>query len=131
MSDFYVGQKVVYVSGPEIVYFPKVSVRRDVGDDCVIGTVYEIRWIGMYPFSIEGVKTETPSCRLVGIKRNTQHPTDLSDIRFDVPFGQRYFRPLVEETKSIEIFRKIASDVTAGKHVIIPDDVPAKESTKT
>jgi hypothetical protein len=119
MSDFYVGQKVVYV-GMDKSMLPdgiKMKGRREVGDTLTKNQACEIRWVGVFRFAVRASIIDLPACRIVGVKRNTQHLTNLSDITFDIPWAQICFRPI--EFKAIEIFRKIARDVTEGREAEI------------
>lgn len=117
MSEFHVGQKVVYVGGNTLR--GRIASRREVGDIAVIDMVYTIRWVGIKSFiALDGNSvTDKPACRVVELHRNTQHPTKLDDITRDVAFAQIVFRPL--QTKAIDLFRQIARDVTEGKKVKI------------
>lgn len=101
MSNFYVGQKVMWAGptqrlGP--VYF------EEAGDRLAAGAVYEVSWIGMFKFS----GGELPALRLKNHFRALRRVVFPHTIHRNVPYGQRYFRPL--ESKSIELFRAIAAD---------------------
>lgn len=93
--EFYVGQKVVCVddapSGVLGTWDGQLKLR----------CIYSVRWVGMYDHIFEG---KSPCVRLVGIVRN--NPSDGAD----TPFHARRFRPLIERSDAIEIFRAIARD---------------------
>ncbi|TXH12408.1 MAG: hypothetical protein E6R03_12920 [Hyphomicrobiaceae bacterium] len=132
MSDFYVGQKVVYIGGGGP--WPK-GIRREVGDRLTLGRVYEVRWIGMYPFASSqtdpNVTTESKACKLLGVRRSTQGFSNLQDIIHDIPFIQSVFRPVeeiveeaglsvkIERPKSMDTIHKIVQDVNEGRAVEI------------
>lgn len=101
MSDFYVGQKVVCVddspSSGHRAFHINMPICR--------GTIYIIRWVGMCPEGLPGVKLE-------GIKRLYTLPSP------DSPFRSARFRPLEEKKSDISIFREIARGVSDGKPII-------------
>lgn len=116
MSEFYPGQRVIYVddsSGPNKVPGSAAPANRD--DLLVLNREYIVRsvsWItwAYNPFSGE----PSLGLKLEGIYRP-------NDFHYDA----RRFRPAQEKkqeeklTEKVDIFRKIAQDVTDGKVVEI------------
>lgn len=98
MSEFYVGQKVVCIAGTPS------EPEYELGDTLKTGSVYTIRWLGIYGFR-EGV---VETVKLCGLSRNR-------GLLIDLPWTARIFRPL--DSKAISIFRQIALDVSEGKKV--------------
>ena len=111
MSEFFVGQKVVCVdaNGPDS---EGNNSPWQPGEEIFNGRIYTIA--KLYDFDGLGlILLEAKRCEaaLRGWGRK------------DLGYHARRFRPL--ETKSIELFRKIAQGVTDGRP-IIDDPAPAK-----
>lgn len=120
-TSFRVGQKVVKIKCPPESH--KIPVSLDIGHRLVDGEIYEIRWVGTARFIMEddSIRDDCPAVRLVGFNRVTQSPLDPGQVQLDVPWSTKNFRPLQENlatetiSKTIELFRQLAKDVTEGK----------------
>lgn len=108
MTEFFVGQKVVCVDADSIL----PGCERG-NWPIITGRIYTIRRVGLFDHWVRG---NTLHLWLEGIIRPGKNRGKSCP---DVPFFHTRFRPL--ESKAIEIFRKIAEDVSNGKAVEIVD----------
>lgn len=109
--DFHVGMKVVWI-GP--TKESKSSTGwTSVGDRLSEDKIYTIREILSWKF-IDGIEL---SIRLNEYRRVLKHTSGW--IKDDCPVGARFFRPLNETPKHIELFRKLALDATEKKRVTV------------
>lgn len=107
MTDFFVGQKVVcLVDSNGNSFNIGGTVKRDA--------VYTVRWVGMFKFA----QGERPGIKINEVIR--VWGVVGRKVWDDCPWGAEFFRPL--DSKAIEVFRKIAQDVTDGKKVKIDAD---------
>lgn len=105
MSDFFVGQRVVYIGSGD-------NSRPDLKEVGQLkrNNIYTIRWAGTSSFC--GGNELEPAIRLAEVVRTFAAAPYYNDW----PFGARHFRPLA--SKAISIFRAIA----ANPHIKISED---------
>lgn len=106
MSDFFVGQKVVCVDDKPAPRF--YSLAGTGAFSIKHGKIYTVSFIGT------GDNKNIGTFPALGLAE-----APMSTAGTICKWHQRRFKPL--ETKAIEIFRKIAQDVTDGKVVEIAD----------
>lgn len=115
MSEFHVGQKVAFVGSD---FKPSTPNRHnEVTPKIEKGAVCIIRWIGQAPFDDgrNGVM-HTLAVRIAERVRTFSGP---SAVWVDHPYPAECFRPLVEQSQAISLFRKIAADATKARKVTV------------
>lgn len=106
-TNFYVGQKVVFVNGGAGWHTFDGENSRDDFIRLVHGEVYTIREIIEHPSVIMAF-------RLVEIRNK---PENVGGVMLEPLYWYRDFRPAVERKTDISIFQTILDDINTGKVV--------------
>lgn len=113
MSEFYVGQKVVFV-GTDI---PLGEANKfELTHKLTKGAIYTIRWIGAEAFYHTGFQ---PAVRIAEVVRAYRAPWDWA---YDFPYLMCSFRPVEEQSFAIKLCRRIAADATKHRKVTVRED---------
>lgn len=121
MTEFFVGQKVVYI-GTNLI---RLRPPEETSAGLVRNAVYTVRWVGETAFRcIDGITTH-PALRLV---EYTRLFSGRSAIYNDYPTYALAFRPLAP--KSTAIFRKIAADATGKRKITVCEPDRLRQSSR-